>query len=266
MNLSNSYGHLQAAEITVRVGKKTLLEKVDCELTPGKLDVIVGPNGAGKSTLLRAITGEQAIEEGTITLDGRPLEQIDNIELAKRRACLPQSSSLAFPFTIREVVSIGRHPHLEDPKVDRAITEAAVEKVGLVDRIDEGYLHLSGGEKQRVHLARVLAQLEKPEGRLLLLDEPTASLDLTYQQLVFDIAREWVSNGAAVLIVLHDLNQAMRYAQSVTLLQGGRLVCKGSPEAVLTEDIIEAVYEVQVRWVEASGHRLLAVNDKNQNK
>ncbi len=102
MNLSSSLGHLQAAGITVRVGKKTLLEKVDCELIPGKLDVIVGPNGAGKSTLLRAITGEHPVDEGAITLDGRPIDQIDNIEIAKRRACLPQFSSLAFPFTNRE--------------------------------------------------------------------------------------------------------------------------------------------------------------------
>ena len=266
MNLSSSLGHLQAAGITVRVGKKTLLEKVDCELIPGKLDVIVGPNGAGKSTLLRAITGEHPVDEGAITLDGRPIDQIDNVEIAKRRACLPQFSSLAFPFTIREVVSIGRHPHPENPKNDRAITEVAIGKVGLADRIDEGYLHLSGGEKQRVHLARVLAQLESPEGRLLLLDEPTASLDLTYQQLVFDIAQEWAENGAAVLIVLHDLNQAMRYAQSVTLLKDGRLVQKGTPESVLTEDIIESVYGVQAKWIEADGHRLLAVNKKTKNK
>ena len=266
MNLSNTLGHLMATGITVRVGKKTLLEKVDCELIPGKLDVIVGPNGAGKSTLLRAITGEYPVDEGAITLDGRPIEKIDNVELAKRRACLPQFSSLAFPFTIREVVSIGRHPHPEDPKNDRAITEAAVEKVGLADRIDEGYLHLSGGEKQRVHLARVLAQLEKPKERFLLLDEPTASLDLTYQQLVFDIAQEWAKNGAAVLIVLHDLNQAMRYAQSVTLLKDGQLVQKGTPESVLTEGIIESVYGVQAKWIEADGHSLLAVNQKNQDR
>ena len=99
---------------------------------------------------------------------------------------------------------------------------------------------------------------------MLLLDEPTASLDLTYQQLVFDIAQEWAENGAAVLIVLHDLNQAMRYAQSVTLLKDGRLVQKGTPESVLTEDIIESVYGVQAKWIEADGHRLLAVNKKNQ--
>ena len=138
--------------------------------------------------------------------------------------------------------------------------EAALDKGGLLARIDEGDLHLSGGEKQRVHLARVLAQLEQPEGRVLLLDEPTASLDLTFQQLVFDIANEWAEAGAAVLMVLHDLNQAMRYARTVTVMHEGRVFNRGEPKEILTPELIREVYHVQARWIESEGHCLLAVD------
>ena len=138
--------------------------------------------------------------------------------------------------------------------------EEALRHVGLQDRAHEGYLHLSGGEKQRVHLARVLAQLGQPEGRILMLDEPTASLDLTYQQQVFSIARDWAQKGAAVLFVLHDLNQTMRFADTVTVLQQGRVAGQGSPGEVLTAELIRNVYHVDARWIESDSHQLLAVD------
>lgn len=257
---TTTIGCLEARGITVRAGTKALIQNIDFALRPGSLDVIVGPNGAGKSTLLRALTGEHAPDEGSVTLDGIALGSYEGMDLAKRRACLPQSSTLAFPFTVREVVSIGRHPHFESEAATRAAVEAALEKVGLLPRVNDGYLHLSGGEKQRVHLARVLCQLEEPEGCVLLLDEPTASLDLTFQQLVFTVAREWASAGAAVLLVLHDLNQAMRYADHITVLHQGSVFGQGKPEELLTPELIRAVYQVQACWVESNGHRLLAVD------
>ncbi|MEM7791093.1 MAG: heme ABC transporter ATP-binding protein [Verrucomicrobiota bacterium] len=253
-------GVLEARDVTVRAGRKVLIEDINFTLKPGALDVIVGPNGAGKSTLLKALTGENQPDAGTVTLDGKALGEYNSVELATRRACLPQSSTLSFPFTIREVVSIGRHPHRESDTATREAVEHSLNKVGLLSRIDEGYLHLSGGEKQRVHLARILAQLEEPEGRILLLDEPTASLDLTFQQLVFSIAEEWASSGASVLLVLHDLNQAMRYAKSVTVLHRGRVVRQGPPSEVLTRKLLRDVYEVNARWIDTDEHRLLAVD------
>ena len=258
-------GYLEANGVSVYAGKKALIENIDFAIRPGSLHVILGPNGAGKSTLLRTLTGEHPADTGTISLDGKILSNYDSIELAKRRACLPQSSTLSFPFTIGEVVSIGRHPHCENSADTKAIVDAALEQVGLLSRINESYLHLSGGEKQRVHLARVLCQLEKPKGRILLLDEPTVSLDLTYQQLVFSIAREWASKGASVLLVLHDLNQAMCFAHEVTVMHNGQVVGQGKPDEVLTSELIESVYSVRSEWIKSDGCRLLSIKNACQN-
>jgi len=250
---------LQAKSVTVKAGRKVLLDSVDLSVSAGSLAAIIGPNGAGKSTLLRAVTGELEAESGQIEIAGQALNEWEPAALARRRACLPQVSTLSFPFTIREVVTIGRHPYRESHQSTQDKVAVALETVGLLDRADEGYLHLSGGEKQRVHLARVLAQLDHPEGRLLMLDEPTASLDLTYQQLVFSIAESWAAAGAAVLIVLHDLNQAMRHAQQVTILHRGQHVATGAPREVLTSERIERVYGVEAEWIDTHGHCLLAV-------
>lgn len=254
---------LQANSITVKVGEKVLLDRVSLSLEAGSLSAIIGSNGAGKSTLLRALTGELPTDSGRVEIDGRSLRDWDPLALAQCRACLPQVSTLSFPFTIREVVTIGRHPYRETSSATREKVEAALETVGLLERADEDYLHLSGGEKQRVHLARVIAQLERPEGRLLMLDEPTASLDLTYQQLVFSIAESWACAGAAVLIVLHDLNQAMRHAHQVTVLHRGQHLATGPPNEVLSGTRIEQVYGVQAQWIHSDGHCLLAVGEPN---
>ncbi|MFP4156951.1 MAG: heme ABC transporter ATP-binding protein [Opitutales bacterium] len=250
---------LQAHSVTVKAGRKVLLDSVNLSVAAGSLAAVIGPNGAGKSTLLRAVAGELDADSGHIEIAGQALDKWNPATLARRRACLPQVSTLSFPFTIREVVTIGRHPYRETRQSSQAKVEAALETVGLLDRADEGYLHLSGGEKQRVHLARILAQLDHPEGRLLMLDEPTASLDLTYQQLVFSIAESWAAAGAAVLIVLHDLNQAMRYARQVTILHQGQHIATGPPREVLTSDRIKGVYGVEAEWIDTRGHCLLAV-------
>jgi len=252
---------LQAESVTVSVGAKKLLDTIDLEVEAGALHAIVGPNGAGKSTLLRVLTGELETYSGVVKLHNKSLPEWTPEALARRRSCLPQTSTLSFPFTIREVVSIGRQPHREPMGATRAKVDETLQAVGLFERAEEGYLHLSGGEKQRVHLARVLAQLNKPEEGLLLLDEPTASLDLTYQQLVFSIAQSWAKAGAAVLIVLHDLNQAMRYARTVTVLHEGKRVAGGAPDQVLTIDLIEQVYGVQAQWIKSRGHCFLAVGE-----
>jgi len=231
----------------------------DAKIAPGEIVAVLGPSGAGKSTLLRAITGETGRTGGEVRIDGSPLASWSPGALARKRACLPQSSTLSFPFTIREVVGIGRFPYGERQAETDAAVDRALRVVELVNRAGESYLHLSGGVRQRVHLARVMAQLGQPEGKLLLLDEPTSSLDLTFQQMVFRVAREWGDAGAAVLVVLHDLNQAMRYGTSVTLLSQGCCVASGLPEKVLTADRIAEIYQVQCRWVESVGHRLLAV-------
>ncbi len=250
---------LVADRVKVRAGRKALVDGVSLSVDSGEIHVLAGPNGAGKSTLLRAVTGETGVCGGEVRIEDRPLSDWHPGPLARKRACLPQSSSLSFPFTIREVVGIGRFPYGERKAETDEAVDRALQVVDLLDRSGESYLHLSGGERQRVHLARVLAQLDRPEGKILLLDEPTSSLDLTFQQMVFRVAMEWAAAGAGVLVVLHDLNQAMRYGTSVTLLSQGRCVASGAPEEVLAAERIAEVYQVRCRWVESGDHRLLAV-------
>ncbi|MEM0966068.1 MAG: heme ABC transporter ATP-binding protein [Verrucomicrobiota bacterium] len=251
---------LKARGITVRAGKKTLVEGVDLDLKAGEIQVLAGPNGAGKSTLLRVFTGENKANEGTVELDGRELGEWEANDLAKKRACLPQTSSLSFPFTIEEVVGIGRIPYLDRREEKKEAIQHALEIVALADRASEGYLHLSGGEKQRVHLARILAQLDDPAEKILLLDEPTSSLDLTFQQMVFQIARQWADAGSAVLLVLHDMNQVMHHADKVTMLSEGRAVASGPPREVLQSELVDKVYHVHSRWIDAGDHRLLVLD------
>lgn len=251
---------LTARNITVKAGSKKILDDADFSLNKGTVHAIIGPNGAGKSTLLRILTGESAPHSGEVTLEGKPLSAYESSDLAKRRACLPQSSSLSFPFTIREVVEIGRLPYREPNAETRVRVEDALQQVGLLPRADEGYLHLSGGEKQRVHLARVLTQLGDPQGKILILDEPTASLDLTFQHQVFSIAQKWALQGAAVILVLHDLNQTMRFAETVTILNQGKVCGHGTPAEVLTPELIQDIYHVNAKWITSDHHQLLAVD------
>lgn len=251
---------LAAREVSWRVSGKAIVDRVDLTLSPGEVHAVTGPNGSGKSTLLRLLVGELEATDGRVVLGATEVRLLPPGQWARRRACLPQHSTLQFPFTIGEVVEMGRHPHRETSEERRRAIRGPLERVGLLDRAREGYLHLSGGEKQRVHLARVLAQLGSPQGTFLLLDEPTSSLDLTFQQLVFAVAREWAEGGGAVAIVLHDLNHVVRHADRATLLDGGRVVASGDPAAVLAPERIGEIYHVEAEWVVSGPHRLLCVH------
>jgi len=232
---------LTAANISVRVGERLLLDGVNLTLRPGEVVALAGPNGAGKSTLLRVLAGDLAPTGGAVSLQGRPLASYRARELAVRRAVLPQQTLLQFAFAAREVVAMGRHPHLGrggETERDEDLIAAAMRRTETGHLAARSYPSLSGGEQGRVSLARVLAQ----EAPLLLLDEPTAALDLRHQQAVLAVARELAADGATVLAVLHDLNLAAAYADRVALLDGGRLVACGVPWDVLTADALSAIF------------------------
>ena len=244
---------LASDEVNYYVGKQWLLNQVSLAMRPGELLALVGPNGAGKSTLLQLLTGERQPTHGQILLDGRPLPDWPAWLLARRRAVLPQSSSLAFPFTALEVVLLGRTPHCVGGERDRdrhiawqALAVADV--VGLAERL---YTTLSGGERQRVQLARVMAQIWDPpldgSPRYLLLDEPVSSLDLAHQHAVLTLAHRLSRRGSGVLAVLHDLNLAAQYADRIAVLQAGRLQALGTPRDVLQAALIQQVFGVQAR-------------------
>jgi iron complex transport system ATP-binding protein len=217
---------------------------VDFSVAPGRTVAIVGPNGAGKSTLLKLLTGELAPSAGEIRLDGRPISAWPARELARRRAVLPQSASVSFPFTVAEIVALGAvgTPTRAEKEALVARALATVELIGFAPRF---YQELSGGERQRVQLARVLAQLwSGGENGYLLLDEPTSNLDLSHQLLTLELARKHAEGGAGVICVLHDLNLAAMAADEIVALKDGRVVASGPPGDTITEALVAELYGV----------------------
>ncbi|WP_067686742.1 heme ABC transporter ATP-binding protein [Nocardia jejuensis] len=233
---------LRARGVAVeRDGGRRVLEDVDFDVVAGQIVALVGPNGAGKSTLLAALAGEMRPSTGTVELDGRPLADWAPVEMARRRAVLPQNHTVGFPFTAREVVAMGRAPWARTPRQDhdeRRIADAlsATDVHHLAART---FPALSGGERARVALARVLAQ----DTATLLLDEPTAALDLGHQEQVLRLARARATAGAAVVVVLHDLGVAAAYADRVAVLDAGRIAAHGPPREVLTTELLTRVYK-----------------------
>lgn len=240
---------LEAQGLSFSIAGFSLLRDIDLRVEPGKVTAIIGPNGAGKTSLLRLLTGEQRPTAGNIALSGRPLGDWSPTQLASVMAVLPQSSRLDFPFTAREVVMMGRIPHATGLVRDTAIVDAALAAVDGSYLDKRFYTHMSGGEKQRVQLARVLAQIWEPvadHARVLILDEPTSSFDLAHQQLTIANMRSFAAQGVGVLVVIHDLNMAARCADQLLVLSCGRIAACGSPQQVLTAMTIKQVFNVDV--------------------
>jgi len=234
----------QAKSVQVTVRGKAILADVDLRLALGRVVAVVGANGAGKSTLLKVMAGERKPTGGEILLDERPLPSWPVAALARRRAVLPQLVEIVFPFLAAEVVSLSLPPHV-DRKSGEALVRRALAAVEMEDFADRIYGTLSGGEKQRVQLARVLAQAWTGEDTYLLLDEPTASLDLAHQLLILRLARTHAESGGGVMLVLHDLNLASMVADEILALKNGSRIAAGPPSAIITNDLIAALYGVR---------------------
>ncbi|MFG1852108.1 heme ABC transporter ATP-binding protein [Actinomadura geliboluensis] len=231
---------LAAHGVTVKRGARTVLDGVDLEVRHGETLLLVGPNGAGKSTLLSALAGDLRLSAGRVALHGRPLDAWTPREQAMRRATLPQHHTLAFAFTVAEVVRMGRSPwagtDLEDE--DDAAVARAMDDADVAAFADRPFPALSGGEQARAALARVLAQ----RAGTLLLDEPTAALDIRHQEQVFALLRGEAARGRAVIAVVHDLDLAAAYADRVAVLAHGRIAACGPPPHVLTTALLSEVY------------------------
>jgi iron complex transport system ATP-binding protein len=243
---------LQVEALGFSVGGKSLIEDVSFSLNPGEVLAVLGPNGAGKSTLLKCLAGEISPTSGCILSRGTPLSDFPHCQIARWRAVLPQASRNPFAFSAREIVLLGRSPHVlgRETARDGEIVESALAATDSLHLADRSVQTLSGGELQRVHMARVLAQIWEPDhhqGRLLLLDEPTSALDLKHQHSLLRLAGAWAARGTAVLVILHDLNLAARYATRLLWLNGGRVVASGTPVETFTPQRIEEVFQVRAR-------------------
>jgi iron complex transport system ATP-binding protein len=238
---------LTVSGLSVRLGGRTVVDGVALAIKPGELVVVVGPNGAGKTTLLKAVAGLLS-SKGAIAIEDTPLSRLSLAERARRVAYLPQGHVFHWPLAVEDIVALGRLPRgagadLSD--VDRAAVMRAMADTGVTDYTGRPVTTLSGGERARVALARVLAT----EARLLLADEPTASLDPRYQLIVLDILRRHADNGGAVVAVLHDLGLAARHADRIVVLDQGRIVADGAPRDVLTRPLLAKTFGVNAQIV-----------------
>ena len=238
---------IKCENVSVVRGETTILQDVSLQANQGELIAILGPNGAGKSTLLGVLAGDLIPNSGTVNFGGDQISSLTKRELALRRAVLPQQVTVSFPFSVEEVVEMGRGP--KQTGADQDLIEMAMKRVDVLEMRTRLYRSLSIGEQARVSMARILAQ----DTPLLLLDEPTAVLDIGQQEKLMRIVRSLVDDGRTVIAVFHDLNVAMSFADRVVLLRKGKQVADGTPRTTLTAETLSNIYEHKIDVV--------AVND-----
>ncbi|MBH0130681.1 heme ABC transporter ATP-binding protein [Salinibacterium sp. NK8237] len=243
---------ISARNVSVRLDSRAILDDVSLDVAPGEVLALVGPNGAGKSTLLSVLSGDRKPDSGTVTIDGQDVGGIRHAELARLRAVLTQENTVSFPFRVSEVVAMGRSPWSRslESRDDVAVVNDALAVTDVAHLSERRFTTLSGGEKARVSLARVLAQ----HTPVVFLDEPTAALDLRHQEDVMKVARSMAADGRAVVVVLHDLSLAGAYSDRLALIANGTLDAIGTPSEVLTAERVERVYGLAVDLHDVGGH------------
>lgn len=257
---------LEARNISYHIGKKQLLKDVSFEACKGEFTAITGANGAGKSTFLKLLSNENQPGNGEIKFNGRLLKSYSAKELSRFRAVLTQHNTLSFNFNVSDLVMMGRYPHFEGrpSSRDHEVVAYAIEKTGISHLVNRIYMTLSGGEQQRVQLARIMCQLLDHEEILndknsiskpkyLLLDEPTTSLDLYYQHQLLELATGLARRGFCVIAILHDLNMAIQYADRVLLMKDGAALGFGKPLEVLSPSNILEAFNISMDLVHPVG-------------
>ena len=248
---------LRASSASLSSGKILRVNDFNLTCEPGCVTALLGPNGAGKTSLLKLLSGELKADSGELWLNERQIHEWRPIDRAKMLACLPQQSTLNFPFTVEEVVLMGRVPYDTGTVNDLEIVRQTLEAVDSWQLVHRNYTELSGGEKQRVQLARVLAQVWQPtklngesKNRVLLLDEPSSSLDIAHQQLLQKIVLSMAKQGVVVVMVVHDLNFAFYCASQLILMSQGRLVAQGTPTEMMQNNLLQTVFGVNLEFID----------------
>lgn len=239
---------IEALNLSVSIGGKPIVHDLSFAARAGELTGVIGPNGSGKSTLLKALSGDLAYS-GAIWINGADCRKMKPWEMAGMRAVLPQATTLSFPFTVREVVALGLTGGR--PGSLRELPEQALERVDLAGFGGRFYQNLSGGEQQRVQLARVLCQVWEPvldgKPRWLFLDEPVSSLDIKHQLGIMEIAANFAHRGGGVIAVLHDLNLTAMFSDQVIVVNQGRISAVGAPREVLADELLSRVFECSLK-------------------
>jgi iron complex transport system ATP-binding protein len=256
---------LEARGIDFRRGERTVLSDVHFALQPGEFVALLGSNGAGKSTLLRTLSGELSPRSGGVFIDGQPLASIDRTELARRRTVLGQHPAAALDLPVEDIVALGRSPYAatETRRERRRIVMEMLERVGALSFASRSIQSLSGGEAQRVHLARALAQVHWPaedsrstnSPRYLLLDEPFSALDISRQHDLVHLVRAVCGERVGVLAILHDLNLAAHYADRLVIMRDGRIMSQGPPDEILQPQVIHDAFGVASSVCQHPHHR-----------
>lgn len=253
--------------ITLNIKRKSLLNHVSGEMSSGEVTMILGPNGAGKSTLLKCISGLLPFQDGFVWYNNKELFDLSDQARAKTRAILLQTNILTVPFTAEEVVMMGRYNHFDrtPSEEDREMVLNALKIAGVEHLKDRIVNTMSGGEQQRVHFARVLAQigLDQLETKFLLLDEPVAALDVQYQYEILQILQSLAAKGLGILAVMHDINLALQFSQKVILMKDGQINHMGRTEAVLTPSILEGTYGIPFTAIQQNGQKWLMPSSEN---
>lgn len=222
---------------------------VDADLMPGRITALVGPNAAGKSTLIRLLLGALKPDQGSLTLDDTPIHILSPTQRAKKISYVPQRAGVRFGFNVRQIIAMGRFAAREDSS---DLIEEVMEQLALCELADRAFEELSGGQQQRVMLARAIAQ-SRSNGRIMLLDEPASNLDLRHAHETMSHLQSLTQQGLAVLVVVHDLNLALAYADDAWLMDRGRIVAAGTWQEVLTPPILEPVYGIGLKQIKQQG-------------
>ena len=245
---------LRAYSVIAGYPNKTILNNINLEVDPGEVIVVIGPNGSGKTTLMRSLAGDLKLSGGKVAINGKPISQMKVREKARWISVVPQTGNLPAFFTVEETVCFGRTPYLDifgrtSPE-DKAIAMSALEKVNALSLKDQLVGKISGGEQQRVLLARAIAQ----QTPILMMDEPTTYLDLHFQMSFLRLTKQLaIEDHKTIIVALHDLNQAALIADRILLLANGNIRAFGTPRQVLTESIISETYNLKVSVTPSQG-------------